>query len=346
MKRQQQNTSVVVVLAGILGVLVPLPALAGFALPGYDLQVVQSGQGLVNSAVSFQTNRTWIDSTPAKPYSFGTSFALPSCDEILFTRLYMDVWGGTNTYTSQIDTTVNGNALQVVNIGGTADSNPTYDPSQTCVYGSGYGTWQLAYAGTAGLLNLDGTANSVSVTISDSSGQFDGRTVDITLVTVYRDQGLDQVLDYYLAEADGYMRRTPGTPGSPAERELSINSINISDVTSASYTAHYTHGTADQFDRIYFNGTQLDGDDVAWGQMGAYGPDVPTFDVANLLLTNSTVRYSVDETVVGTPSEFSLRAKIGLLEITHPIPEPGTLAVLTLGSLVLMRRRHKCQRKS
>jgi hypothetical protein len=240
--------------------------------------------------------------------------------------MYINIWGGTNEYTCRVDTTVNGVALDVIDIGGGADTNPVYDANQTCVYGSGYGSWQVAYSGVMELLNLDGIDNIVDVTISDPSGQFDGRTVDVTLVTVYRDPNIDHALDYYLAEADGYMRRSPGTPGSPSERILDINSVDVNNVIEATYTAHYTHGTKDQLDRIYFNGTQLAGDDTAVGLMGTYGPDVLSFDVTDLLLTDSTVLYTADEATVGSPSEYSLRAKIGLLEISRPYckgPIPG-----------------------
>ena len=326
MKNQRNKVPMGLALIIAIGALQLSSALAGFLLPGYDLQVVQSGRAIPNAAVSFLTNPVWIDATVEKPYSLTTSFTLPDANEVLFSRLYLNIWGGTNEYTCRIDTAMNGTALDVIDIGGIADSNPVYDANQTCVYGSGYGTWQVAYSGVAELLNLDGTANFVDVTISDPTGQFDGRTVDVTLVTVYRDPSINHALDYYLAEADGYMRRTPGTPDSPPERILDVNSIDVNDVIEAVYTAHYTHGTEDQFDRIYFNGTQLDGDDTAAGLMGKYGPDVLSFDVTDLLLADSTVLYTVDQTVVGTPSEFSLRAKIGLLEISRPYcrePVPG-----------------------
>ncbi|MFH1884641.1 MAG: DUF3344 domain-containing protein [Planctomycetota bacterium] len=326
MKDQWNKMRMALGLIMALGIILPSLARAGFNLAGYDLKVVKSGQGLENAAVSFQTNSVWIDGALEKPYNFTTNFILPQANEIFFARLYMNIWGGTNENTCQIDTMVNGAALEVVNIGGTSDSNPTYDAGRTCVYGSGYGTWQVAYSGVAELLSLDGTDNIVDVTISDPSGQFDGRTIDVSLVAVYRDPNVNHALDYYLAEADGYMRRSPGTPGSPAERILNIDSIDTNDVINAIYTAHYTHGTAGQLDRIYFNGIQLNGDDVALGVMGKYGPDVLSFDITDLLLADSTVRYSVDETIVGSPSEFSLRAKIGLLEIARPYcrePIPG-----------------------
>lgn len=301
----------------LLGLAITSWCMAGFNYPGHELQVVKSEQGLENAAISFHTNPLWIDFTPEKPYNFNTSFTLPGTNEIIFARLYLNIWGGTNAYTCQVDTTINGTAIGVIDIGGTEDDNPTYDANRTCLYGSGYGSWQVAYSGVSELLYLDGTSNVVDVTVSDPTGNFDGRTIDATLVAVYTDDNLDYVTDYYLIEADGYMRRTPRAPGSPAERIVNVNSINTSDILKAVYTAHYTHGNSEQFDHLYFNGTQLGDNNIAVGAMGTYGPDVLAFDVTDLLLPDSTVLYTIDETVTGATSEFSINAKIALLEIIH-----------------------------
>ena len=80
---------------------------------------------------------------------------------------------------------VNGTQLPPISIGGTSDSNPTYNAAETCVYGSGYGMWQLAIGGVGGLLNTNGGANTVTWTVSDPNAEFDGRTYYASLVTVY-----------------------------------------------------------------------------------------------------------------------------------------------------------------
>ncbi|MBN2584485.1 MAG: DUF3344 domain-containing protein [Planctomycetes bacterium] len=314
-------------------------AYAGFSLSGYDLQVIQSQQGIEHGGASFLTNALWGSSGLDTPIS--TGFVLPSCDGVVTSRLYLDIWGGTNAYTAQVTGTLNGTSLGVVNLGGTDNAGATYSTTETSVYGSGYGVWQTAYSNIASLLYTDGTANELSFTITDPNDDFDGRVYSATLVTIYTDSSITGSLDYYLAEADGTLRKTPGSTGSPAEMTLSLNDLDVLNVTSATYTASYTHGNAGQMDQIYFNDTAL-GDasnDVAVGAMGIYGPDVPTFDVTDLLAVDSAVRYSVLESELGTGCESSLRANIGLLTVNHAVPEPATIGFLAIGLAALASRR-------
>jgi hypothetical protein len=318
------------------------PAMAGFVLGGYAPQVVQSDQGVDSAATYFQTVRTWdVSGTGAQ---VNTSFTLPANEAILFARLYLDVYGGTNAHTAQVAVTVNGHALSPISIGGTSDANPTFDATKTCVYGSGVGQWQLAIAGIVSFLDRDGAANTIGVLVTDpNSTNFDGRMVDVGLVAVYQDPSINQKLDYYLAEGDGYLRRPPPNPtygNAPAQRQVAISGVDTVNVTSAHYTTLYTHGDAGQADRQYFNGTQLGGNDVAYGQYGTYGPDLPTFDVSGYLSANSTVLYDVN-TVGNTAGETSMLAKIGLLEVTHPMPEPTTMGALGLGALAFLLKKRR-----
>ncbi len=290
-------------------------AMAAFNMPGFDMQVIAAQKGLVNCGVSFQTNPLWVSAIPAKPYSFSTGFSLPQTEQVVFARLYFDIWGGTNAYTCQVAVNINGIDVDLVNIGGTADTNPIYEPNQICVYGTGYGAWMIAYNDVETLLKTDGSENAVNVTISDDTGSFDGRTIDATLVAVYKDAAADYAVDFYLAEADAYLRKTPGALGSPANRDYDITGIDTADLLSASYTTLYTYGTSGQTDRLYFNGVQLGGNDVAIGAGGIYGPDTVSFDVTDLLETDSHILYTVDEAVTGAPSEATLNVKVGLLEV-------------------------------
>ena len=321
--------------------LIAFPAWAGYLQPGYDLQVVQSGQGLAHTSALYQMDPTWAGS--GLGVQINTSFASRSCQTIDFARLYLDIWGGTSAYTSTVTVSVNGTSLAPVSIGGTGDANPTFNASKTCVYGTGAGMWEVAYASIDGLLKKDGTLNAVSFKVADPTGNFDGRTVSASLISIYTDPTVNQTLDYCLAEADGTMRNTPGVNGSPSQRTLTFTGIDTTDVTSATYIAGFTHGTTGQKDQIYFNGTTLGGpgNDVALGTTSDYGPSNIPFDVTGLLSSSSTVRYSVDAADVGTPGEAYLRANIGLLEVTHPVPEPALLTLMATGAGVLIIRRRR-----
>jgi autotransporter-associated beta strand protein len=323
---------------------VAVPASADFSLGGYTPQVVQSETGLTGSAVSFQTTRTWsISGWDPALQDFKTvnvDFTIPPNQAVPFARLYLDVYGGNKLYTAQVAVTVNGTAMPTVSIGGadsqgnSLDTNPTFDASQTCVYGSSIGQWQLALAGVAGLLRADGTPNAVTVRVSDPDNTgFDGRMVDVSLMAVYQDPSINQKLDYFLAEGDGYMRTPPPNAfygNAPAERTIAFSGLDTANVTAATYTTLYTHGDLNQADRLLFNGVQLGNNDVAHAQYGQYGPDFPAFDVTGNLASALNVVYDVNA-VGGVSGETSLLAKIGLLTVTHPAPAGQSVWTATTG---------------
>ena len=157
--------------------------------------------------------------------------------------------------------TLNGYALPTLTLGGQSDANPaTRNPNQTCVYGSGYGVWQIAYADISSMLTPNGSnVLSYIVTPTNNIGgyTFDGRAYGATLATVYTDPSINQTLDYQLFEADGSMRQaTGGSSPYPAQvltRSLTISGVNTANVTSAQWTTDYTYGDSG-LDQVYFNG--------------------------------------------------------------------------------------------
>ncbi len=323
---------------------------AGYSAPGYDLQVVKSATGLANSAISYQTNGLWSSSGAGKTVT--TSFTSTACESISFSRLYLDIWGGTKAKTCIVTAYLNGTSLGEIAIGGEDDKNSdAYDATKTCVYGSGSCAWQIAYAGISPLLYTDGTANTLTYTITDtttgSTTGFDGRTYGASLVTVYSDASIQQTLDYYLAEADGTMRSSTGNSyGSPNSRTLTITGIDTDNVASATYIAGYTHGTTtNSADQLTFNGTSLgvDPDNVSTGD-SSYLPNNLSFDVADLLKEDNTIQFSVYTAADGTTGDTYLRPNIAVLAVTHTVPEPSTLALLAVAggvAAIFAARRRK-----
>lgn len=320
----------------------PLPSFAGYLKPGYDLQVVQSAEGLANSEVNYQTNALW--SISGRDVPVNTSFTLPAVQGISFARLYLDVWGATATYGCQINALLNGTSLGTISVSGTNDTNPTFSLAQTSVYGSGAGAWQIAFGSIASLLHKDGTANTLSFVVSDTNNQFDGRTYAASLVSVLSDPSIDQTLDYYLAEADGAIRNTPGSNGSPSTRSLTFSGLEIANVDSATFHAGYTHGSTttgtNNLDQVYFNENRLGpaNNDATTGDTVNYPPNNLSFDVTGYLSGTSTIRYSVNNTELGGTGDSYLRPNIALLEITH-VPEPTSVWLAILGGLALLGHR-------
>ena len=332
-----------------------VPAWAGYLINGYDFGLVESGSGLANTAANVQTNPLWSSSGAGQ--NVATTFTVPQCQTVDFSRLYLDVYGGTPYHTAQMTATLNGVALPTLNIGGSGnldDSNPaTRNPSTTCVYGSGFGYWEIAYSGITSLLKTDGSANTLTYKIT-SGTNFDGRTYGVTLVTVYSDPGIHQTLDYQLFEGDAMMRgstsTTPPYPQQNLGRSLNITGVNASDVLSATYTAGYAGAHSGQLDQVYFNENALGlsaglGNDVA---RAGYATELHSFDVSgDNLAASDVIRYSIDGTTLGGTGESTLYPDLGLLTVTHPVPEPGTIALLTTGGLVLfIWKRRQVNRES
>ena len=327
-----------------------VPAWAGYSVNGYDFGLVESGSGLANTAANAQTNVLWGSSGAG--LNVTTSFTVPQCQTVDFSRLYLDVYGGTPYNTAQLTATFNGVALPTLNIGGSGnldDSNPaTRDPNTTCVYGSGFGYWEIAYAGIAPLLKTDGSANVLSYTVTSTSN-FDGRTYGATLATIYSSPSINQSLDYQLFEGDAMMRGSTSTtkpyPQQNLGRLLNITGVNASNVLSATYTAGYAGGHNGQLDQVYFNGNALGpedglGNDIA---RAGYATELHSFDLtADGLAASDTINYSIDGTALGGTGESTVYPDLGLLTVTHPVPEPGTIALLATGCLVLLawRRIH------
>lgn len=331
------------------------PALAGYMANGYDLGLVKSDSGLANAKAIVQT-KPLFNGSYATDGTITTTFTSATYQNIAYARLYLDVYGGTPYYSANWTASLNGQSLPTLAIGGTGvpspglpgDANPSNrNPNTTCVYGSGYGYWEIAYADIASKLKHDGTDNTLafSAVATDSGQKFDSRQYGATLVVVYTDPAIQQTLDYQLFEGDGYMRKTAGAtaPGVAInlDRDLSITGVNTTDVISATYTAGYATGHNGQTDQIYFNGTALGptaglGNDIARVDSNT---ELHSFDVTAYLQGSNSVLYSIDQSVLGGTGESSLHADWTLLTVTHPVPEPATLGLLMLGAAAVLRRR-------
>ena len=334
------------------------PALAGYAQYGQGMQTVLNGAGVANGALYVQTNSTWVNQgtfTPPvggngmpKPYALETIFSAPACDQVLEARLVMTVWGGTADYTCGLAVSVNeGSVLSAMTMGSTSDATPTFSGAEPCVYGSGYGVWLVSVPFPPAMLNTDGSANTVSVTITDATQKFDGRIQQVSLLAVYQDASLNNIFGYVVAEGSGDIYRDQNLSHSPPRvesRSVDLGPASTVGLISAQLHALYTYGTDEQNDRLYLNGVQFGGDDVAAFDADAssldYEPDLVSFDVTTELVATNSLLFTVSD-VDGVPDtrEYSLRPHLAVLEVTHVVPEPTTVTALGIGLLALLRRR-------
>jgi len=308
-------------LAGIL----PLTGNAGFSLPsgssspGDGISVVLSGS-VVNGGIYWQSSTNWLNSgAPAKPYIVTNYFTLPVCDSISVARILTTVWAGTANYTCQMTVCVNGINLPLANplvFGTTSDTNAEFSATTANAYGSGSGVWLVTIPVPGELLFKNGASNSIVIT-QTTPDSFDGRIHHVTLVGVYRNNALTNTLDYAIAEGSGDIFRAP-TGAQVSQRTIVFTALTSTNAVTANLIALYTYGDTSQNDRLYFNGMQSGGDNVAqWDtSIASYGPSIATFDVLNRLVGTNTLTFSVGSDVPAT-AETTLRPQFAALAVTR-----------------------------
>jgi hypothetical protein len=308
-------------------------AVAGYAFEGQGMINVLTGS-VANGNLFWATVPTWINAYPiGLPYTNQVAFTLPACNRIAASRLAMTVWGGTADYTCQMTVTVNGSNLPAANpfvFGTTADTNAVFSSNAPCAYGSGYGVWLVTLPVPGGMLRTDGSTNTVSVAEA-TPDNFDGRIQHVTLVAVYQSSALTNVFNYALAEGSGDIYGTP-TPPEVDHRTVVFGAVDPTNATAATLTALYTYGHTGENDELFFNGTQLGGDDIAqWDTSVAnYGPSLVSFDVLANLMTTNTAEFTVAASVVPAPTEPDLRPQLAALAVTRPAPTAGQLTIAGL----------------
>ena len=300
-------------------------AVGGYAFAGLGITNVFAGS-VANGGLFWTNIPTWLNVPPSLPYTNQVAFALPSCDRIVASRLVMTLWGGTADYTCQLTVNINGTNLPTASpfvFGTTTDLNAIYNADAPCAYGSGYGVWLVALPVPGAMLHTNGSPNTVSV-VETTPDSFDGRIQHVTLMAVYQSRALTNNFDYALAEGSGDIYGAP-TPPKTDQRTAVFGAVNPANATAATLTALYTYGHTGLNDELFFNGTQLGGDDIAqWDTSVAnYGPSVVSFNVLTNLTATNTVRFSVVSGEVPDPREATLRPQLAVLAVTRPITAPA-----------------------
>jgi hypothetical protein len=268
-----------------------MPAMAEWNYDGYEVKTMESGS-ITGDVFASYGDKSGLDSSP---YTSNFDVPAPAGAET-YSRLYVGVWGGTETKTGTLNTTFNGNNLDTVNIGGKNDTNPTYTTG-TNVYGRGNGVWWVSYnvTGKAAM----GTANSATAT---TTGTIDGRIYAIMLVTVYSDPSEPEI-QYWINEGSYNLHYS--STSYPYTQDYTFTKFNGTSITSpagARLNVAYLVGSKGEPDYLYFNPAdesdspysdmgwnisayrtnQLDGNDVADESQGSY------FDLESFTATNDS----------------------------------------------------------
>ncbi|MCG2734854.1 MAG: DUF3344 domain-containing protein [Candidatus Methanoperedenaceae archaeon] len=265
-----------------------MPATAAWNFDGWEVKTMETGSIKGDVFVSYG-DRSGLSSSP-----YTSNFNLPIGTE-KYSRLYVGVWGATESKTGWVNTTLNGASVGNMTIGGITDTNPTYT-SSTNVYGRGNGVWWASYNVT-GKVTM-GAANSATAT---TGGTIDGRVYAIVLATVYTDASKPEI-QYWINE--GSLNLHYASSGYPWVQDKTFVWFNGTTITpaSAKLNAVYLTSSKGEPDYLYFNPPdagdspysnmawdinayrtyQLNGNDVADASNGLY------FDFESFTSTNDS----------------------------------------------------------
>ena len=249
-------------------------ALAGYNFDGtpYTDKLEEVAHGTANGSV-YVDGGHGIGNARSPPYTQG--FNVPD-GNITFSRLYVGVWGGTETRTGKLQTTFNDQDLSTLDLKGKDDKNQE-------VYCSGHGVYWVAYNTTE---HARSGSNTADATIT---GMLD-RIYGIILVAVYEDDS-DQQVEYWINEGNPNLHGSGWSgdiPNVNDEAHVSFSGVDPDCASAARLTVAYLCGSPYENDYLYFNDNKLNGDDVA---SSTDYFDLLTFDVTDFLEKSSNAKF-------------------------------------------------------
>jgi len=268
-----------------------MPAMAAYDFDGYEVATIERGAIKGDVYISCGDN----SGSGASPYT--SNFNVPVGTE-KYSRLYVGVWGGTESKTGTLDTVFNGASLTTVNIEGTSDTNPTYTDG-TNVYGRGSGVWWVSYNVT-GSVNMD-TSNSATAT----KGGYLDKIYSIVLVTVYSNPSKPEI-EYWINEGSTNLHyESTSIPWEQDQTFAYFNGCTITPV-DARFDVVYLTSTIGEPDYLYFN--PPDAADSPYSNMAW---DISTYETNQLgnndVADESDGGYFTFKTFVSTADSTSLK---------------------------------------
>ncbi|MCD4844192.1 MAG: DUF3344 domain-containing protein [Methanosarcinales archaeon] len=207
------------------------------------------------------------------------SFSIPN-GQINYSRLYVGVWGGTETKTGTLQTTFNGHEFDSIDLEGKFDTNENVN----C---SGHGVYWVTYNSTKY------TTSGLNSAIARTSGTIDGRVNGIILVAVYADNTSEQKVEYWINEGNPNLYSSSDShPSGNKEAHAYFSGITNIHPPAARLSVVYLAGNKGQNDYLHFNDNKLNGDDVA---ASSDSFDLLTFDVTDYLESSSNAKFDVGD---------------------------------------------------
>ena len=277
----------------------------------YTDKLEMVAHGTVNGSV-YVDGGHGIGNARSPPYTQG--FNVPDGNPV-FSRLYVGVWGGTETKTGTLNTTFNDHEFDTLDLAGVHDTNPE-------VYCSGHGVYWVVYNTTD---HARSGSNTADATIS---GLLD-RVYGIILVAVYEDDSGEQV-EYWINEGNPNLHGLGWSGDIPTANNKAhayFPGVDPDSASAARLTVAYLCGSPYENDYLYFNDNKLNGDDVA-SSTGYF--DLLTFDVTDFLEKSSNAKFDRGDEDYIHPVLAVLTVYSG-----EPEDEPSPSSCVSLGANII-----------
>jgi len=174
-------------------------------------------------------------------------------DSVVWARVYVGLWGGTEAKTGTLDLTVGDKEYESLDLEGKADKGDDEDQNPA-IYCSGHGVYWIAY-------DVSSNISTGPLTVeAKTSGDIDGRVYGIILAAVYEDKE-GQDTKYWVEEGNinlhgkGWSEDLASTHDE-AYAEFS-GKMDVDKYKTANLAVVYLCGSPGLEDSLYFNDEQL-----------------------------------------------------------------------------------------
>ncbi|HII79960.1 MAG TPA: DUF3344 domain-containing protein [Methanosarcina sp.] len=201
-------------------------------------------------------------------------------DSVVWAKVYVGVWGGTEAKTGTLDLTVGGKEFKSLDLEGKADKGDEEDQNPS-IYCSGHGVYWVAYD-----VSSDISTGPLKVE-AKTSGNIDGRVYGIILAAVYGDKE-GQDTKYWVEEGNINLHGKGWSEGLASTHDEAYadfsGKVDVDKYKSANLAVVYLCGSPGLKDSLYFNDEQLaDGENKNDIANSKNYFDFKFFDVLDLL---------------------------------------------------------------
>lgn len=287
-------------------IFIPDQASADYDFDGFPLMTIK--KGCIRGGVFVDAgDKCGCGLTP-----YTTHYDVPD-GEIVWARVYVGVWGGTEDYHGWVNASFNDLPLGNVTLRGKDDTNEH-------TYAASHGVHWVWFDNVRDKIGpgRENRATARTEGVFGGSGSFDGRVYGLFLMSVYENDALP-FISYWFNEGHECLNYVNEHDNCTTSFEGSIDPVNA---TSASLYTIQLCGGADEADLLYLNGCQL-GYDVADSSSG-YGADVDKFNVTDCLgSSGNTVEFrrgsdsDGDEAIGPEEGEAYLHPVSAVLVVEH-----------------------------